>query len=70
MNFMIGSTNQGKSTSSKRGIGSLFSNSYITSVEMDSGVSNQPFGDEETRYGAINRALEREDYKKVLLGLV
>lgn len=57
MDFMIGSVNVAKVTAANDVISHYFPHSTISSVEVGSGVSNQPYGDEETRLGAINRAL-------------
>ena len=57
MEFIIGSTNAAKVTAARRVIMSHFPHAVVNEVDVKSGVSDQPFGDEETRLGAINRAL-------------
>ena len=57
MNFVIGSVNMAKVIAANDVVSQHFPHSTISSVEVGSGVSNQPYGDEETRLGAINRAL-------------
>ena len=42
---------------------------HISEVEVASGVSDQPFGDEETRLGAINRALQAAAMKEGAIGI-
>ena len=43
----------------------IFHRQFIAEAEVGSGVSDQPFGDEETRLGAINRALRAARLKAV-----
>lgn len=69
MNFMIGSTNQAKVKATKEVLAVHFPTATLTNVEMDSGVSNQPFGDEETRHGAINRALRAGSLQEGTIGI-
>src|SRR5699024_4318991 len=54
MDIWIGTTNQAK----VRAVQSVFQNGQLTSINDDSGVSEQPFSDEETMQGAIHRAKE------------
>ncbi|WP_432358031.1 DUF84 family protein [Sporosarcina sp. UB5] len=56
MKFIIGSTNQAKVKAARAVIESHFPGSELFEVNVPSGVNNQPFGDEETRTGALNRA--------------
>jgi len=56
MKFIIGSTNQAKVKAARAVIESHFPGSELSEVKVPSGVKDQPFGDEETREGALNRA--------------
>lgn len=69
MNFMIGSTNHAKVQATKKVLAVHFPTATMMSVETDSGVANQPFGDEETRLGAINRALRMHSLQKDTIGI-
>ncbi|WP_306610717.1 DUF84 family protein [Bhargavaea cecembensis] len=57
MNIIVGSTNKAKLGAVREAVQSLGINAEITGSATESGVSAQPFGDEETREGARNRAL-------------
>lgn len=52
LNIIVGSTNRTKVNAIKH----VFSHGIVKSIVASSGVSDQPFSDEETRKGAINRA--------------
>lgn len=52
MNIVIGSKNPAKI----KAVQSVFEEEKVTSVNVKSAVSDQPFSDEETKRGAINRA--------------
>lgn len=54
MKITIGSNNPAKINA----VQAVFSNHTIQAIHASSSVSAQPFSDEETREGAINRALE------------
>ncbi len=56
MRIIVASTNPVKIESARRGITALFGQAEALGVEVVSGVSDQPFGNEETLRGAINRA--------------
>lgn len=56
MEFVIGSTNNAKVKAATVIVNRYFPGSRVTSVDVASGVNSQPFGDEETRNGALNRA--------------
>ncbi|MGG0669827.1 DUF84 family protein [Sporosarcina koreensis] len=56
MKFIIGSTNQAKVKAARTVIESHFPGSELSEMKVPSGVKDQPFGDEETRTGALNRA--------------
>ncbi len=69
MVFIIGSTNAAKVTAARRVIMKSFPQAVVNEVDVKSGVSNQPFGDEETRLGAINRALRATGMQKNVIGI-
>ena len=56
MEFVIGSINNAKVKAATIMVNRYFPGSLITSVDVASGVNNQPYGDVETRNGALNRA--------------
>ena len=57
MKFITGSENQAKMRAATRMIERYLGNRDISSASVASGVSPQPMSDEETRQGAINRAV-------------
>ena len=69
MKFVIGSTNQAKVQATKEVLAIHFPEAAVTSIETNSGVSNQPFSDEETRFGAINRALRASGLQENAIGI-
>ena len=56
MNVVVGSKNPAKVEAVKTAFLDRWKDAVILSVETESGVSKQPFSDEETIEGAINRA--------------
>lgn len=64
----VGSTNPVKRDATESAIGSMPGLS-VEAVDVDSGVSEQPRGHEETRRGAINRATAAYDAGGVDLGV-
>lgn len=56
MKIAIGSTNPVKQQASIAVLSIQFPDAMFETVSVDSGVSDQPMGDEETRRGAMNRA--------------
>ncbi len=56
MRIAIGSTNPVKCSAVRGVLTPLFSKATFVSVEVPSGVTEQPWGDVETRTGALNRA--------------
>jgi inosine/xanthosine triphosphatase len=56
MYIAIGSTNPVKNNATRHVLSSVYPNVTFTSVDVASGVSNQPWGNDETRRGAFNRA--------------
>ncbi|MFJ7934788.1 DUF84 family protein [Sporosarcina sp. NPDC096371] len=69
MEFMIGSTNPAKVKAARGVIANHFPQATVWEVDAKSGVSDQPFGDEETRLGAINRALRASGTKEGAIGI-
>ncbi|MHA6260389.1 DUF84 family protein [Sporosarcina sp. CAU 1771] len=69
MEFIIGSKNKAKIKAVKEALENHFPDAVVYSEEVGSGVSEQPFGEEETRIGAINRALRASGYKKGAIGI-
>lgn len=71
MNIMIGSKNPAK-TESVREVFQVLSQTQFTNVDVPSGVSEQPFSDEETIKGAVTRAknaLLSSDEAEIGIGL-
>ncbi len=56
MKIIVGSTNPIKIEAARLIFQQVNSHAVISGIEVDSGVSHQPWGDEETRTGAVNRA--------------
>lgn len=69
MRFIIGSTNQAKVKAARAVIESHFPGSELSEVKVPSGVKDQPFGDEETRTGALNRATNAANEKSGAIGI-
>lgn len=69
MEFMMGSTNQAKVKAVKEVLAIHFPQALLAEAEVGSCVSDQPFGDEETRLGAINRALRAAGTKAGAIGI-
>ncbi|QTD41382.1 DUF84 family protein [Sporosarcina sp. Te-1] len=57
MEFVIGSTNQAKVSAVHKVLQLHAPEFHLHEVKVPSGVKDQPIGDEETRQGAINRAM-------------
>jgi len=56
MKIAIGSTNPTKTRAVENVLRSVFEELEVVVLEVPSGISAQPIGDEETRRGALNRA--------------
>lgn len=56
MRIAIGSTNPVKCNAVRAVLGRLYPDAEFVAVDASSGVSGQPWGDAETRRGAVNRA--------------
>ena len=57
MKFILGSENQAKQRAVSRIVERYIENSTVSSASVSSGVNAQPMTEEETRQGAINRAV-------------
>lgn len=69
MEFIIGTTNPAKVKAARRIILHHFPQAIVCENNVESGVADQPFGDEETRLGAINRALRAMGTQKNVIGI-
>ncbi len=69
MKIAIGSKNPVKVAAVRDGLKNAFPKAEFVSIEVKSGVSNQPIGDEETVRGAINRATQALKSSKADLGV-
>lgn len=69
MNIAIGSTNPAKVNAVRKAFQELDKNITIVPINVSSGVSEQPFSDEETIQGAINRALECLNHSEIDIGI-
>lgn len=56
MKIIVGSKNVAKVTAVEKGAGAYWPEVAVSGEDVDSGVSAQPIGMEETREGAVNRA--------------
>ncbi len=56
MRIVIGSTNPVKCSATRAVLKPLYPDAEFITVDVPSGVSEQPWGDAETRAGAVNRA--------------
>jgi inosine/xanthosine triphosphatase len=56
MHIAIGSTNPVKRMAAETVLAVVFPQAHFSCLEVPSGVSDQPWGDDETRQGAYNRA--------------
>lgn len=65
MKILVGSQNPTKIDSVKQ----VFKDDLVTGMEVESKVAAQPFSDEETLEGAINRARECASHNKSDLGI-
>ena len=69
MNFIIGSANSAKIRATENVVSHYYPKAKISSAAVGSGVSNQPFGDDETRLGAINRAFKASSLNNDAIGI-
>lgn len=69
MDFIIGTTNKAKRHACELVIKEYYPHSIITGISVNSGVSDQPFGDEETLEGALNRAKKANEYGEDAVGI-
>lgn len=56
MRIAIGSTNPVKCNASRHVLSALYPEAEFVAIEVESGVHHQPWGETETRRGAVNRA--------------
>lgn len=56
MQIAIGSTNPVKCNATQQVLSAIYPDATFASQEVESGVPAQPWGDEQTRQGALNRA--------------
>lgn len=59
MNIAIGTTNRAKVGAVIDALTAFYPNANFIPIQVDSNVADQPFSDEETRLGAMNRAQRR-----------
>ncbi|CAM3150622.1 DUF84 family protein [Filibacter tadaridae] len=69
MEFVIGTTNQAKLNAANQVLLTYFPHAVVSNSEVGSGVADQPFGDEETKLGAINRALRSTVMREGVIGI-
>ena len=69
MNFIIGSANEAKIRATKNVVLQYFPEAKFSSADIGSGVSNQPYGDDETRLGAVNRAFKASSLNGGAIGI-
>ena len=69
MDFIIGTTNKAKLRACEKVLKEYYPNSKITGRSVSSDVSNQPFGDEETQEGALNRARKAREFGGDAVGI-
>lgn len=65
MKIVLGSANKAK----LKAVESCFPRNKILTVNVDSGVADQPLSDEETRKGAINRAISAQKLHEQAIGI-
>jgi inosine/xanthosine triphosphatase len=65
----VGSTNPVKCNASRSVLSALYPEAVFLSVEVASGVSRQPWGDAETRRGALNRAEAAREVMQADMGI-
>lgn len=65
MTMVLGSKNKAK----VKAVESCFPKNKILTVNVESGVADQPLSDEETRNGAINRAISAQKLRKQAIGI-
>ena len=69
MNFIVGSANSAKIRASENVLSYYFPEAKVSSVNVGSGVPSQPFEDDETRLGAINRAFKASSLNEGAIGI-
>lgn len=69
MHYIVGSQNAAKLQAVNEVLQKYGWHSRLSGIDVPSGVSAQPFGDEETRRGAINRAIACMQYEEGATGI-
>ena len=69
MDFLIGTTNKAKLRACEEVLKEYYPHSQITGISVSSDVSDQPFGDEETQEGALNRARNASESRTNAVGI-
>jgi inosine/xanthosine triphosphatase len=69
MKATIGSTNPVKIAAAEQVLGRLYGHVIIEAVKVRSGVPHQPWGNEETAQGALNRARSAQQQRHAELGI-
>ncbi|QUW22746.1 DUF84 family protein [Sporosarcina sp. Marseille-Q4063] len=69
MDFIIGTTNKAKLRACEEVLKEYYPQAEITGRSVSSDVSDQPFGDEETQEGALNRARKASDSGENAVGI-
>lgn len=69
MKIIVGTTNQAKLKAVETVCLPYFDAVHIQAISGQSGISAQPIGNEETRLGAVNRALEAISHGEGTIGL-
>ncbi len=69
MDIILGSTNRAKIEATRKVVAVHFPEANMSNAEVPSGVSGQPFGDEETRLGALTRALRASQLQEGAVGI-
>ena len=69
MDFIIGTTNKAKLRACEKVLKEYYPHAKIIGRSLSSGVSNQPFGDEETQEGALNRARKASSSERNVVGI-
>lgn len=69
MKVVVGSTNPTKIKAVKEVLRDVFNETEFTYKDVDTGISDQPFGDEEMIRGAINRAKNSLKFGDIGVGI-
>ncbi|MBO1911302.1 DUF84 family protein, partial [Microvirga sp. 3-52] len=69
MDFIIGTTNKAKLQACEEVLKAYYPQSKITGRSVSSDVPDQPYGDEETQEGALNRARKASGFGRNAVGI-